>query len=54
MSRHMSHSFGPCLFVEVGSGATTYPSALDPTSLLRWALMLPREPQLWTPASLLR
>jgi hypothetical protein len=48
MRYNVSCSFGPHLPVEVGSGATTCPAALDLTSLLRLALALPRVPQLRT------
>jgi hypothetical protein len=39
---HASYSFGPQLPVEVGSGATTCPTAPNLTSLLRWVPVLPR------------
>jgi hypothetical protein len=46
---HMSHSSGPRLPDQEGSGAATCRTAPDSASLLRRASMLPRAPQLWTP-----
>jgi hypothetical protein len=43
---HERYSFGPHLPTEVSSGAATCPSALDLTSLSRWASALPRVPWL--------
>jgi hypothetical protein len=45
--RHVSHSFGPHLPTQEGSGAATCPTAPDPASLLRKAPVLScaRDPQ---------
>jgi hypothetical protein len=45
---HMSHGFGPRLLIREGSDVTMCYTALEPTSLLERALMLPRAPQLRT------
>jgi hypothetical protein len=45
---HMPYDSGPRLPVEMGFGAATCPMTLDLTSRLRWALALPRAPQLRT------
>jgi hypothetical protein len=46
---HTSHGSGPRLLAREGSGATTHSAALDPTSLLERALVLPRAPHVWAP-----
>jgi hypothetical protein len=46
--RHVSCSTGPCLSVEVGSGAATCLAAPEPTSLIRRALTMPCVPWLQT------
>jgi hypothetical protein len=48
MRCHVSCSFVPHLPVEVGSGVATCPAAPDLASLLRWAPVSPRVPQLRT------
>jgi hypothetical protein len=44
---HVSHGLGSCLPAREGSGAVTCPTALDPTSLLKRASVLPCVPWLW-------
>jgi hypothetical protein len=46
---HVPYGSGSCLPAEAGSDAATYPTALDPTSLLRRAPLLPHVTRLGTP-----
>jgi hypothetical protein len=46
---HVPHGSGPRLPTREGSGGATCPTAPDPISLLRRALVLPRAPRLRTP-----
>jgi hypothetical protein len=48
---HVPYSFGHHLPVKVGSGAVTYPTALDLNLLLMWALTLSRNLWLRTSSS---
>jgi hypothetical protein len=46
---HVSYGSGPRLPAKVGSGTATCPTAPEPTSLMRWALVLPCVQRLRTP-----
>jgi hypothetical protein len=48
MRYHVSCGFGPYLPAEMGSDNVTCPTVLDPASLPRWALVLPRALRLRT------
>jgi hypothetical protein len=48
MHCHVPYNSRPCLPNEVGSGAATCPTTLDPASLPMWALTLPHVQWLWT------